>query len=293
MLGIGPHEEGTAGADRPGVPLQVDHVHPFPTGEAIGEARGAAWCAAELAGELRAAGLDEQDGWPVFDLLFLGIGPDGHLLSVFPGSPALDSSDLALAIPAPTHIEPRIERVTLNPAMLAVAREVLVVAYGEDKAAGLAHGPRRGARPAPLARPARQAPGGDLDPRRGCRIPAPALTERRPDGRAGPGHRVARRHADRRLHVRTTARRSSSSTARPATTRRSVSSARCSALGGPSTRWIDAAGAPRATRCRTPSSASSRTSPRSPTRWRPTPARAGRRRRALVRRALGARAPRC
>jgi 6-phosphogluconolactonase len=138
MLGIGPHEEGTAGADRPGVPLQVDHVHPFPTGEAIGAARGAAWCAAELAGDLKAAGLEERGGWPVFDLLFLGIGPDGHLLSVFPGSPALDSPDLALAIPAPTHIEPRIERVTLNPAVLSVAREILVVAYGENKAVGLA-----------------------------------------------------------------------------------------------------------------------------------------------------------
>ena len=135
----GAREEGTAGSDPLGVPLQIDHVHPFPTGEAIGEARGAAWCAAELAGELRASGLDDRDGWPVFDLIFLGIGPDGHLLSVFPDSPALDSPDLALAIPAPTHIEPRIERVTLNPAVLAVARDVLVVAYGEDKAAGLAH----------------------------------------------------------------------------------------------------------------------------------------------------------
>ena len=34
MLGIGAREEGTAGAARLGVPLQVDHVHPFPTGEA-------------------------------------------------------------------------------------------------------------------------------------------------------------------------------------------------------------------------------------------------------------------
>ena len=156
LLGIGGAEEGTAGGGWPGVPLAVDRVHPFPTGEAIGRARGAAWCASTLADELRTAGLDEADGWPVFDLVFLGIGPDGHLLSVFPGSPALDSTDLALAVGAPTHVEPHIERVTLNPALLAVAREVLVVVYGEDKAAALAQvlGPERDPRrwPGQLAR---------------------------------------------------------------------------------------------------------------------------------------------
>ena len=156
LLGIGGAEEGTAGGGWPGVPLPADQVHPFPTGEAIGRARGAAWCAASLADELLAAGLEHADGWPVFDLMFLGIGPDGHLLSVFPGSSAFDSPDLALAIPAPTHIEPHIERVTLNPAVLAVARELLVVAYGADKAAALADvlGPERDPRqwPAQLAR---------------------------------------------------------------------------------------------------------------------------------------------
>jgi 6-phosphogluconolactonase len=139
-----------------GVPLPAGNIHPFPTGEAIGSAHGAAWCAATLADDLRTAGLDEADGWPVFDLMLLGVGGDGHLLSVFPGSPALDSPDLALAIPAPTHIEPRVERVTLNPAIIGVARAVLVVANGVDKAAVLAEilGPERDPRrlPAQLAR---------------------------------------------------------------------------------------------------------------------------------------------
>ena len=60
--------------------------------------------------------------------------------------------------------------------MLSVAREILVVAYGEDKAAGLAEvlGGERDPRRWPGA--ARQAPGGDLDPGRGCRGPAPSLT---------------------------------------------------------------------------------------------------------------------
>ena len=49
--------KGTAGSRRPGVPIPVENIHPFRTGEAIGRGAGAAWCAAALADELRAAGL--------------------------------------------------------------------------------------------------------------------------------------------------------------------------------------------------------------------------------------------
>ena len=113
-------------------------------------------CATALADELRAADLEQAGGWPVFDVLLLGIGGDGHLMSVFPGSPALDSPQLAMAIPAPTHIEPHVARVTLNPAIIGAARHVLVVVHGPDKATAMAHvfgseiDPRRW--PAQLAR---------------------------------------------------------------------------------------------------------------------------------------------
>jgi 6-phosphogluconolactonase/Glucosamine-6-phosphate isomerase/deaminase len=142
-------EEGQAGGTPGGVPLPIENLHPFRTSEAIGGSRGPEWCAATLADELRGARLALEGGWPVFDLILLGIGPDGHLLSVFPGSPAFDSEELALAIPAPTHIEPQVERVTLNPAVIGVARRVLVVVGGAGKAAVLAqilgeeHDPRR------------------------------------------------------------------------------------------------------------------------------------------------------
>ena len=134
MLDIGDLEEGTAGGPGRGVPIPAGQVHPFPTAEAIGNGGGSAWCATTLADELRAAGLPAVDGWPSFDMLLLGVGADGHLLSVFPGSPALDSGELALGIPAPTHIEPHVERVTLNPAIIAAARSVLMVVSGADKA---------------------------------------------------------------------------------------------------------------------------------------------------------------
>jgi 6-phosphogluconolactonase len=156
LLAIGLTEEGVAGGRGPGVPLPVENLHPFPTGEAIGGSRGPAWCAATLADELRGARLATAGGWPVFDLILLGVGADGHLLSVFPGSRALGSSELALAIPAPTHIEPRVARVTLNPTVLRGARRLLVVASGAGKAAIMAdifgdtHDPSRW--PAQLAR---------------------------------------------------------------------------------------------------------------------------------------------
>jgi 6-phosphogluconolactonase len=114
--------------------VPAENVHPFPTGQAIGGGRDVNWCATQIADELRAARVPDTDGWPVFDLMFVGIGGDGHLLSVFPGSDAFDSDRWALAIPAPTHIEPHVARVTMNPATVQVAGRVLAVVLGPSKA---------------------------------------------------------------------------------------------------------------------------------------------------------------
>lgn len=118
-----------------GVAIPLENLHPFRSGESIGAGWDAAWTANVLVNELAAADLPAADGWPILDLILVGIGGDGHLLSVFPSSEAFDSADWALAVPAPTHIEPHVERVTVNPALLRVAREVLAVAAGAGKAA--------------------------------------------------------------------------------------------------------------------------------------------------------------
>jgi 6-phosphogluconolactonase len=122
----------------PGVPIRGDHVHPFPVGAAIGEGRDPDWAAARYVEELRADGPDESDdGVPAFDLMLLGMGPDGHLLSVFPGSSAFDTDAWAVGIPAPTHVEPHVARVTLNPRLVPAAHEVIMVTHGPAKAAVL------------------------------------------------------------------------------------------------------------------------------------------------------------
>jgi 6-phosphogluconolactonase len=115
-------------------PLPRTNAHPFPVARTLAAGQDEAWCAAELSGELQASGIATEEDWPVFDIVLLGVGPDGHILSVFPGSATFDSTAWALAVPAPSHVEPHVPRVTLNPAIVSVAREVLVVAHGAAKA---------------------------------------------------------------------------------------------------------------------------------------------------------------
>ncbi len=130
----------------PGVPLPVANVHAPPVTAAIGRATGAGSAAMDYEAELRAADLEIADsGFPIFDVVLLGVGGDGHVLSVFPGSPLFDGTAWVSAVPAPEHIEPHVERVTLHPRIIESARLPIVVAHGADKAGILATvlGPER------------------------------------------------------------------------------------------------------------------------------------------------------
>jgi 6-phosphogluconolactonase len=137
--------DGEAGIDvevgnQAGAPVPPANVHAMAMTAAIADGRDPAWVAAAYERELRAAGLPEAGGVPAFDVILAGIGGDGHILSVFPGSQVFDATGVpwAAGIPAPEHIEPHVARVSLNPAFLAAAHLVLVVALGAGKADVLA-----------------------------------------------------------------------------------------------------------------------------------------------------------
>lgn len=137
------------------LPIPPGRLHPIPADATLRAGDDERACARAYAAELAGLVPPGPDGWPVLDLVILGVGSDGHCLSVFPGSEALGSLDWVLGIPAPSHIGPHLPRVTMNPAVVPAAREILAVAAGDGKATILGEilrGPRDPRRlPAQLA----------------------------------------------------------------------------------------------------------------------------------------------
>jgi 6-phosphogluconolactonase len=87
----------------------------------------------ELGGEEAAAEYDELVRGASFDYILVGIGPDGHAASLFPGQPALEEAERR-AIPNEPLLEPFVERVTLTVPVLCSAPEVVFIVTGEEKA---------------------------------------------------------------------------------------------------------------------------------------------------------------
>ncbi len=75
-------------------------------------------------------------GWPVLDLVLLGMGEDGHVASLFPNTPPETAHSNQWVVPV-IGPKPPPQRLSLTFGVLAAAREVWVLASGADKAPAL------------------------------------------------------------------------------------------------------------------------------------------------------------
>lgn len=135
--------------------LGVDplRVHEAPGSDLVDDVQAAARAYAR---ELHEHGAEE------FELVMLGLGPDGHIASLFPGHPGLEARD-AVTVAVSSSPKPPPERVSLTLEALNRSRAVWFVVSGDQKAAAvadaLAPGPARPSSAHGTRHPAREVAG--------------------------------------------------------------------------------------------------------------------------------------
>jgi 6-phosphogluconolactonase len=113
----------------------ASNIHPIPTDTANPQE-----AARRYQNELQSFyGADRLDASrPLFDVVLMGVGPDGHTASLFPNYPALEETDRWVVGVPEAHVEPFVPRVTLTLPALGSCREMLFEVSGSDKRAILA-----------------------------------------------------------------------------------------------------------------------------------------------------------
>ncbi len=106
------------------------NIHPIPTDTADPE-EAAHYYENELKSFYGSNELDRAR--PLFDVVLMGVGPDGHTASLFPGYPAIEETRHWVVGVPKAHVEPFVPRVTLTLPALASCREMLFEVAGADK----------------------------------------------------------------------------------------------------------------------------------------------------------------
>jgi 6-phosphogluconolactonase len=110
----------------------ADNIHPIPTDLADID-QSALRYERELKSYYGASVLNPAR--PLFDVVLMGVGPDGHTASLFPGYPAMDECERWVVGVPKAHVEPFVPRVTLTLPTLGSCREMLFEVAGSGKRA--------------------------------------------------------------------------------------------------------------------------------------------------------------
>jgi 6-phosphogluconolactonase len=111
------------------VGLRPAHIHPFPSSDQLDDLDDAA--------ALYRAELQTGDaGYPRFDITFLGVGPDGHIASLFPDYPGIQVVD-STVVAVRNSPKPPPERLSLTLPVINSSDRIWLVLAGADKASAL------------------------------------------------------------------------------------------------------------------------------------------------------------
>lgn len=114
------------------IDVPVENVHPM---GASGEGIELDDAAAHYAEELSSHAVSDAK-MPSFDITFLGVGPDGHIASLFPHRSAVREREVSV-LPVRRSPKPPAERITLTRPVLNSSERVWLVLAGSDKASAL------------------------------------------------------------------------------------------------------------------------------------------------------------
>jgi 6-phosphogluconolactonase len=106
------------------------NIHPIPTDTGSPD-ESAERYASELKSFYGADRLDNAR--PLFDMVLMGVGPDGHTASIFPDYPAMSETERWVVGVPKANVEPFVPRVTLTLPAVASCREMLFEVAGSDK----------------------------------------------------------------------------------------------------------------------------------------------------------------
>jgi 6-phosphogluconolactonase len=110
----------------------VANIHPIPT-DTVDPEEAARSYESELKSFYGANEL--ESGRPLFDVVLMGVGPDGHTASLFPDYPAIEETGRWVVGVPKAPVEPFVPRVTLTLPALSSCREMLFEVSGSDKRA--------------------------------------------------------------------------------------------------------------------------------------------------------------
>jgi len=114
--------------------VEIPSTNVYPISESVSAAQAAVHYEGILIDKVKEGVLPKnEDGFPVFDLILLGVGPDGHVASLFPNKSQTAATE-GWVLAVEDSPKPPPQRITFSMPIINAAQKVAIVTLGDSKA---------------------------------------------------------------------------------------------------------------------------------------------------------------